>query len=140
MRVPTTFLAFVICNLLTMCLWAKVNDEANSADRLDLPGKHINVQVNHNLTLAVQKPGTGLIWRSSNTHIPDMVVRAGDAESRTLALASASNFSHAPFKDEKYLGYTVYNWKEIDASAIRGVGCISSLPSPRKLRLPTGLS
>jgi hypothetical protein len=107
MRVTTTFLAFVICNLLTMCLTAKVNEEANSDGRLDLPGKHINVQINHNLTLAVQKPGTGLIWRSSNTHIPDMVVRAGDAESRTLTLASASNFSHAPFKDEKYLGYTV---------------------------------
>ena len=108
MRLKATLFTFFICHSLTTCLLAQSNDQAKQARRLDLSGKNISIRVNRDLSLTVGQPGTGLLWESSKTRAPNIVVRANDAKPRTLTLASATKVSHSPFDDGKYRGHTVH--------------------------------
>ena len=108
MQLKTTLFVLLISNSLTLCGWAETNDKTTHPELLELSGKHIDVQVNHDLSLTVLQHDAGLLWESSKTHIPNIMVRANDTGLRMLTLASAAKVSRLPFDNGKYRGYTVH--------------------------------
>ena len=76
-------------------------------NQLELFGKNIKVQVNSNLSLTILSRDGGLLWESSKTQTPAIVVRAGDANPRTILLTDATNVSSSAFDDGKYRGHSV---------------------------------
>ena len=76
-------------------------------NQLELSGKNVNIQVNENLSLTVLRRDGRLLWESSKTQTPTIMVRANDTEPRTLPLASATNVSVSHFDDGKHRGNIV---------------------------------
>ncbi|MFQ6042844.1 MAG: hypothetical protein ACE5PV_18455 [Candidatus Poribacteria bacterium] len=74
---------------------------------LELSGKNIKARLNKNLSMTVLRSDGSVLWESSKTHTPTIVVRANNTSSRALSLASAKKVSISHFDDGKYRGHTV---------------------------------
>ncbi|NOY29244.1 MAG: hypothetical protein GXP28_03420 [Planctomycetes bacterium] len=107
MRYKTIFIALLLGCCLIQGLGADATAEENPKNRLDLSGKNVTVQVDRSLGLAILGQDADVLWESSKTDVPNIVVRAKDAEPHTFTLASAAHFARSPFEEGKYRGYTV---------------------------------
>jgi hypothetical protein len=73
---------------------------------LELSGVNINLRVNEDLSLTVRRRDGRVLWETSKTHTPILVIRSGDAKPREMPLANVTT-KISPFDDGKYRGHTV---------------------------------
>lgn len=73
---------------------------------LELVGTNIGVQINADLSLTIRHPNGLLLWETSKTHLPTLVVGGADAEPRKLLLSNATA-SVSAFDDGTYRGHTI---------------------------------
>ena len=73
---------------------------------LELSGKNISVRVNRNLSLTVSQNDTRVLWKTSQTHLPTLLVCHRDGEPQRLSFEIAK-VSRSAFDDGQYRGYTL---------------------------------
>lgn len=76
-------------------------------NQVRLSGQAVDIVVNHELRLTVLDKEGQQLWESSKAQTPTAVIRAGDAEPRTLPLASAAEVSLSAFAEGNYQGQAV---------------------------------
>ena len=73
---------------------------------LELSGKNISVRVNRNLSLTVSRNNARVLWKTSQTHLPTLLVCHRDGEPQRLSFEIAK-VSRSAFDDGQYRGYTL---------------------------------
>lgn len=76
-------------------------------NQLKLTGKDMRIMVNEDVSLSVFRRDDTLLWQSSRSYIPALVIRSNDRKIYNLPLADASKVSVAEYDDGKYSGHTL---------------------------------